>query len=131
MQGSQRGPKRQIEYLQEVLPISTSRQNSQIGENKSGQEALEANVRLEVLGLLGKDRVGATAVEVIGRAQYTEDKQRGDLEHNASECQVVASLLLLVVRARCGRDPSACALQDERQDVAADEDPSVIHRSNA
>lgn len=62
----------------------------------------------------------------IGAHEDAEDQEGDDLPDDAGHHEVVADLLLVVV-VRCrGGDASARALEDEGEEVAADEDPGVI-----
>lgn len=70
--------------------------------------------------------MGISAVAIIGD-QGAEHQESGDLPGYASHHQVVAELLA-TVRVGGSCDPATSTLQDEREQVAQDEDPGVVFR---
>lgn len=63
--------------------------------------------------------------EAVIRDEGAEHEQRGDLPGDTGHHEIVAELLV-AGRVRGGCDAAARTLQDEREQVAQDEDPGVV-----
>lgn len=109
--------------------VDASHEDAKVCCNNSAHEATEAGLAKQCHRLLGQLIAVVVCAQSIFAKEASKDSEDKDLKDDTSNHQICADVLHFgaTVRSRC--DTTTCALENEREDIASDEDASVPHGS--
>lgn len=109
--------------------IDATHEDADVSGNNGAHEAAEACLVKQRHRFLRKLLAASVCAKCVFGEEVAEEGEGDDLENNTSNHQISANILKIRSRVCSGCETTTCALKNEREQIASDEDARVPNGS--